>query len=74
MFELLRTNDLVLISAIEALLKSEGILPFIADQAMSAMEGSVGFLPRRICVPESQAEEARQILFDAGFGKELPQR
>jgi hypothetical protein len=73
MFELLRTNDLVLISAIEALLNSEGIKPFIADQAMSAMEGSVGFLPRRICVAESQAQEARQILIDAGFGPELPQ-
>jgi len=74
MFELLRTNDLVLISAIEALLKSQGIIPFIADQAMSAMEGSVGFLPRRICVPESQAEAARLLLIDAGFGRELPER
>lgn len=71
MIELLRTNDLVLISAIEALLAEEGIAVFIADQFMSVMEGSVGFLPRRILIDADDARQARRLLTEAGFGKEL---
>ncbi len=71
MIELLRTNDIVLISAIAALLKDEGVFFFVADQNMSVLEGSAGFLPRRICVPEDQAEQARAVLVEAGFGREL---
>ncbi len=71
MIELLRTNDVVLISAIEALLKEAGVFVFVADQNMSVMEGSAGFLRRRICVPEDQAEKARALLVEAGFGREL---
>jgi hypothetical protein len=72
MIELLRTNDVVLISAIEALLSDAGIFLFVADQYMSVLEGSVGFLPRRLCVPEDDAAEARALLVEAGFGRELP--
>ena len=50
MIELLRTNDIVLISAIEALLREAGVYFFVADQNMSVLEGSLGFLPRRVCV------------------------
>ncbi len=69
MIELLRTNDVVLISAIEALLRDEGIFLFVADQNMSVLEGSAGFLPRRLCVPEDQVELARTLLLEAGFGR-----
>ena len=48
MVEILRTNDLVLISVIESILKAERIAYFVADQHMAAVEGSLGFLPRRI--------------------------
>jgi Putative prokaryotic signal transducing protein len=71
MIELLRTNDVVLISAVEALLRKEGIFVFVADQYMSVLEGSAGFLPRRICTPADQAEQARALLREAGFGGEL---
>lgn len=71
MKELLRTNDIVLISAVEAMLKEDGIACFIADQHMSVMEGSVGFLPRRVLVTDDEFEEARTILKDAGLGAEL---
>ena len=50
MSELLRTNDIVLISAVEALLAGYGIEVLVADQFTSAMEGSLGFLPRRMLV------------------------
>jgi hypothetical protein len=60
--EILRTNDLVLISAIESLLRAAGVGFFIADQHMAAVEGSLGFLPRRILVGERDEARARQLL------------
>jgi hypothetical protein len=72
MTELLRTNDLVLISAVEALLNGAGIGCFVADQNMSAMEGSIGILPRRLLVPSDRHERARKLLHDAGLGYALP--
>lgn len=72
MIELFRTNDIVLISAVEALFRAEGLFLFVADGNMSALEGSVGFLPRRLCVAEDQADDAHALLKEAGFGHELP--
>lgn len=71
MIELLRTNDLVLISSVEALLDDEGVGFFLADQHMSAVEGSLGFLPRRLLVAEEDAPRARRLLSDAGLASEL---
>jgi hypothetical protein len=71
MHELVRTNDAVLISAIEALLKSADIQCFVADQNMSVMEGSLGFLPRRLLVPDDDKEHAQRLLTDAGYGYAL---
>jgi hypothetical protein len=70
--ELLRTNDLVLISRIEAILFEIGVAIFVADAHMSAMEGSLGFLPRRVLVDEADAVRARRALTEAGLGGELP--
>ena len=67
MVELFRTNDLVLISAVEALLASAGIGCFIADAYMSAMEGSLGFLPRRVMVEGQRHAQARALIEGAGF-------
>lgn len=71
MIELLRTNDLVLITAIEAILKAEDIVYFVADQHTSAVEGSLGFLPRRIMVDAEEIDRVRHTLQDAGFGGEI---
>jgi hypothetical protein len=71
MRELVRTNDAVLISAIEALLKGARIDHLVVDQNMSVLEGSIGIFPRRILVDEDQLDAARQLLAEAGFGKEL---
>ncbi len=71
MRELVRTNDAVLISAIEALLKGAHIRHMIVDQNMSVMEGSIGIFPRRILVDEDEDQAARQLLKDAGYGGEL---
>ncbi len=71
MIELLRTNDLVLISAVEALLSEQGIGVFVADQFASAIEGSLGFLPRRLLVQADDAAPARRLLREAGLSQEL---
>ena len=71
MLELVRTNDAVTISAIVALLKSAHITHMVADQNMSVMEGSIGIFPRQILVAEDDADAARQLLEEAGFGGEL---
>ncbi|WP_395665127.1 DUF2007 domain-containing protein [Methylocella sp.] len=68
MIELLRANDLVLISRVEALLAGAGVRLVVADRHMSAVEGSLGFLPRRLLVPDEDAELARETLIDAGLG------
>jgi hypothetical protein len=69
--ELLRTNDAVLISAIEALLNAARIAHVVVDQNMSVLEGSIGIFPRRILVGEDQLEAARRLLADAGLAHEL---
>lgn len=71
MRELLRTNDVVLISAVEALLDSAGIGHFVLDQHMSVLEGSIGLLPRRLLVEEDDLAPARRLLDAAGFGPVL---
>ena len=71
MVELVRTNDLVLISFVESLLQEAGLRFFVADQHMSVAEGSLGFLPRRILVTDEHLQEARRLLSDAGLAREL---
>jgi hypothetical protein len=69
--ELIRTNDAVLISAVQALLNGAGIKYVVLDQNMSVLEGSLGVLPRRVLVAEEHLASARRILEDAGLGHEL---
>jgi hypothetical protein len=69
--ELVRTNDIVLVSAIGALLDGANIHHLVLDQNMSVIEGSLGVLPRRILVHEEDSREARQLLTDAGLAHEL---
>ncbi len=71
MRELVRTNDAVLISAIEALLKAARIHHIVVDQNMSVLEGSIGIFPRRILVDADEAPAARRLLTEAGYGDEL---
>jgi len=71
MDELIRTNDMVLISFVEALLKEAGIGYYLADQNMSVMEGSLGVLPRRVLVPSDEIAAARALMTEAGIADEL---
>jgi hypothetical protein len=69
--ELVRTNDPVLVSAIQALLNGAGIRNVVLDGNMSVLEGSIGILPRRILVDKSCRDDARALLAEAGLGHEL---
>ncbi len=71
MREIVRTNDAVLITAIEALLTGANIHHVVLDRYMSVLEGSLGMLPRRILVEDDEVSRARRLLTDAGLGHEL---
>lgn len=71
MIELIRTNDVVVISFVESLMRDAGIACFVADQNMSVMDGSLGILPRRVMVDADRVDEARQIVTDAGMADEI---
>ena len=71
MREIVRTNDMVLVSAVVALLDGAGLHHIVLDQNMSVLEGSLGVLPRRVLVADEDTATARQLLRDAGLGHEL---
>ncbi len=66
MKELLRTNDLVLVSWLTVLLRGEDIEMFVFDGAMSVLEGSAGAIPRRVMVDAENYDRARRIVIEAG--------
>jgi hypothetical protein len=69
--EIVRTNNAVLISVVEALLGQARIPHVVLDQNMSVLEGSLGVLPRRVLVHQASVAHARSLLSDAGLGHEL---
>ena len=67
----IKTTNPVTLSFAEAVLKEADIPCFVLDYHMSAMEGSIGAIPRRLNVIDEDEEEARQALIDAGLGDEV---
>ena len=65
MVELVRSNDLVYLSWVEATLAAAGIESLVADQHTSVLEGSIGAIPRRILVDDLDLARARRILAQA---------
>jgi hypothetical protein len=65
MKELLRTNDLVRLSWVEALLADAGIECVVLDQHTSLVEGSIGAIQRRLMVAERDHERARRLIAEA---------
>lgn len=65
MKELLRSNDPVRLSWVNALLADAGIAAEIADHYTSIVEGSIGAIPQRILVAEEDLARARRLLADA---------
>lgn len=72
MKELIRTNDPTMVAFASALLQGEEIECFEMDVYMSALEGSIGILPRRLMVRDADLFRARAILRDNDI--ELPEK
>jgi Putative prokaryotic signal transducing protein len=66
MNELLRTNDPVRLSFLQALLRDSGIDSLVLDHHTSLVEGSIGAIPRRLVVAERDYRRARAVLAAAG--------
>jgi hypothetical protein len=66
MKELLRTNDLVRLSFVQALLRDSGIDSLVLDHHTSLVEGSIGAIPRRLMVSGGDYRRARAVLAAAG--------
>lgn len=62
------SNDLVRLSFLGALLRDGGVECLLLDSHVSAVEGSIGAIPRRLMVLEEDEARARQILLEAGEG------
>ena len=71
MRELIRTNDVVVIDLARTVLEEAGLMVMVADASMSAIEGSIGMFPRRLLVVESEMEEARALMQEAGLSSWL---
>ena len=62
MKELLRTNDPVRLSWVEALLRDSGIDSLVLDHHTSLVEGNIGAIPRRLMVAEGDYRRAYALL------------
>ncbi len=67
MIELLRSNDMVMLSWVQALLSDAGIEFVLLDHHISNTEGSIGAFNRRLMILDDDETEARALLADAGI-------
>ena len=71
MRQLVLTNNFVLLSWLQVLLRDSGIDSFIFDSHMSVLEGSANAIPRRLMVADDDYDRARRTMLDAGEGEHL---
>lgn len=62
------SNNLVRLSFLDALLRDAGIASVLLDGHASAVEGSIGAIPRRLMVAAEDEARARRVLEEAGEG------
>jgi len=67
MHELLRSNDAVLINFTVVLLRDAGLRPLLVDEHMSAIEGSIGALPRRVLIAEDEMNQAMRVMRESSL-------
>ncbi len=60
------SNDPVRLSFLTALLADAGIAAILLDAHTSAVEGSIGAIPRRLMVAAEDEARARKVLAEAG--------
>jgi hypothetical protein len=69
--ELLRSNDPVFLSWVDALLAAARIDAIMLDVHTSILEGSISAIPRRLMVDDDDYATARRLLTDAGHSHQL---
>ena len=62
----------MVLSAIEALLTEAHVPYLVTDRNVSVLAGSIEAFPCRIIVGDCCVSNARRLLADAGYGRELP--
>jgi hypothetical protein len=67
----LKSNNPVTLSFAADLLDQEGIATLVFDENASVMDGSMGFLPRRLMVADQDHARAEQLL-RAAMPQEFP--
>jgi len=67
----LRTNNVVLLSFAQSLLKDAQIDTLVLDENASVMDGSLGILPRRLMVSDDDFPQAERVLRE-GLSAEPP--
>ena len=67
MKELLRTNDITLITFTKHALSEVDIAVFELDVNMSVLEGSIGILPQRLMVIDEEYEIAYDTMIENGI-------
>ena len=67
MIELLRSNDVVILSFAEVLLRDAGIKCAVLDRHMSNTDGSVAALNQRLMVRVEDETHARALIAEAGI-------
>ena len=65
---LVTSNDPVRLSFLTVLLADAGITAVVLDGYTSAVEGSIGAIPRRLVVAAEDEARARRVLAEAGEG------
>ena len=60
------SNNLVRLSFLNALLRDAGIESILLDGHASAVEGSIGAIPRRLVVAAADEARAMRVLAEAG--------
>lgn len=71
MKELVRTNNPVLLSWLQVLLRDAGVESVVFDSHMSVLEGSANAIPRRLMVSDDDYDLARQTMTEAGEGNHI---
>ena len=69
MRDLVTSNDPVLLNYVEVLLGEFGIDVAVFDGNMSAVQGTLGAVQKRLAVPEESWAAARRLLDEAGLGQ-----
>ena len=60
------SNNLIRLNFLTALLRDAGIECVLLDAHVSAVEGSIGAIPRRLAVLAEDEAQARRVLREAG--------